>query len=125
MDDSDATNDTSTTPTPDPAEQRSLAVARVRDLIGRAVWVVCVTLALVIAVAAFSYALEANPDNDLVALVRDLADAFDLGFFDLDNPVKEFTGGDNDATKTALFNYGLAALVYLVAGRVVERVIRP
>ncbi len=27
--------------------------------------------------------------------------------------------------KTALFNYGLASVVYLVIGRVLERVIRP
>ncbi|THV17998.1 hypothetical protein E9934_04125 [Nocardioides caeni] len=99
-------------------------MARGRDLAARAVWGVCVALALVVAVAAFTYALEANDDNGLVKLVRDLADAFDLGFFDLDNPVKEFTG-DNAVTKNALFNYGLAAVVYLVIGRVLERIIRP
>lgn len=109
------------TPTP---PTRSLAVARVRDLVARVVWGVCVALALIVAVAAFTYALEANGDNGLVKLVRDLADTFDLGFFDLDNPVKEFTG-DNATTKNALFNYGLAAVVYLVIGRALERIIRP
>ncbi|WP_370290124.1 hypothetical protein [Nocardioides sp.] len=97
---------------------------RLRDLISRALWTVFVLIALVLATAAFSYALEANPDNDLVRLVRDLGDTFDLGFFDLGNPVKAFSG-TNAAVKTALFNYGLASAAYLVIGRALERVIRP
>ena len=107
-----------------PAPARSLTVARVRDNAARVVWVVCMTLGLILAVAAFTVALEANADNDLVALIRDLADFFDLGFFDLDNPVKKFTG-DNADVKDALFNYGIAAVVYLIIGRILERVIRP
>ncbi|MDQ6522481.1 hypothetical protein RB608_02665 [Nocardioides sp. LHD-245] len=103
---------------------RSLTVARVRDNIARVVWIVCMVLALILAVAAFTYALEANQDNGLVKLVRDLADIFDLGFFDLDNPVKAFEG-KNAVVKTALFNYGLASVVYLVIGRVLERIVRP
>ncbi|MFB9763445.1 hypothetical protein ACFFOS_03520 [Nocardioides kongjuensis] len=107
-----------------PGASRSLTAARVRDNIARVVWVVCMALALVLAVAAFTYALEANQDNGLVKLVRDLADTFDLSVFDLDNPVKAFTG-KNAVVKTALFNYGLASVVYLVIGRVLERIIRP
>ncbi|WP_249410803.1 hypothetical protein [Nocardioides faecalis] len=103
---------------------RALAVARWRDRVARAVWAVCATLALVLAAAAFTFALEANGDNGLVTLIRDVADAVDMGFFDLDNPVKEFDG-KNALVKTALFNYGIAAVVYLVLGRVLERVIRP
>ncbi len=103
---------------------RTLAATRARDTIARTVWIVCMTLALVLAAAAFSYALEANEDNGLVKLVRDLANTFDLGFFDLDNPVKAFED-PNGAVKTALFNYGIACVVYLVAGRILERLIRP
>lgn len=103
---------------------RSLAIARMRDNLARVVWILCMAFALVLAVAAFTYALEANESNDLVKLVRDLADAFDLGFFDLANPVKAFDG-KNAVVKTALFNYGLASVVYLVIGRALERVIRP
>ncbi|WP_240044417.1 hypothetical protein [Nocardioides albidus] len=106
------------------APSRSLTVARVRDNIARVVWLVCMALALILAIAAFTYALEANENNGLVKLARDLADAFDLGFFDLDNPVKAFEG-KNAEVKTALFNYGLASVVYLVIGRVLERVVRP
>lgn len=103
---------------------RSLTAARWRDLAARIIWIVCAALALILAGAAFTFALQANPDNGLVTLVRDLANAFDLGFFDLDNPVKEFTG-KNDLVKTALFNYGIAAVVYLVIGRLLERIVRP
>ncbi|MEZ0578913.1 hypothetical protein [Nocardioides sp. MH1] len=102
----------------------TLTVARIRGVLSRAVWVVCLTLALVLAAAAFSFALDANVDNGLVKLVRDLADAFDLGWFDLDKPVKEFKAPNADV-KTALFNYGIAAVVYLIIGRFLERLIRP
>ncbi|WP_223163622.1 hypothetical protein [Nocardioides humilatus] len=102
----------------------TLTVARVRSVASRAAWVVCLTLALVLAAAAFSFALDANVNNDLVKLVRDLANAFDLGFFDLDEPVKRFKNPNSDV-KTALFNYGIAAVVYLIVGRFLERLIRP
>ncbi|KAB2813312.1 hypothetical protein F9L07_00985 [Pimelobacter simplex] len=104
-----------------------MAVARVRDIVARGIWIVCMVLALVLAIAAFTYALEANSDNGLVKLARQLADVFDLGFFDLDNPVKAFDDANdpNGAVKTALFNYGLGAVVYLVLGRILERIIRP
>jgi hypothetical protein len=103
---------------------RTLTAARVRDIAARVVWIICMALALVLAIAAFTFALEANEDNGLVKLVRDLADAFDLGFFDLETPVKEFKA-PNAEVKTALFNYGIAAVVYLLVGRLLERVLRP
>jgi hypothetical protein len=101
----------------------ALSVARVRGMVSRALWVVCLTLALILAAAAFSYALDANDKNELVQLVRNLADTFDLGFFDLDKPVKEFKNPNSDV-KTALFNYGIAAVVYLIVGRFLERLVR-
>lgn len=103
---------------------RALAAARVRDTAARVIWLVSVTLALVLAAAAFSFALEANEKNELVRLIRDLGNAFDLGFFDLDNPVKRFED-PNGEVKTALFNYGIASVVYLVVGRLFERILRP
>lgn len=106
------------------AASRTLALARLRDTAARVVWMICVTLALVLAAAAFTFALEANEENGLVQLVRDLGDAFDLGFFDLGNPVKAFQD-PNGEVKTALFNYGIASVVYLVLGRLLERIIRP
>ncbi|MDX6234319.1 MAG: hypothetical protein QOH68_3416 [Nocardioidaceae bacterium] len=108
----------------DSGRSTSLTVARIRGMVSRAVWIVCLTLALILAAAAFSFALDANDKNDLVKLIRDLANAFDLGLFDLHNPVKKFNDPNSDV-KTALFNYGIAAVVYLIVGRVLERIIRP
>jgi hypothetical protein len=112
----------------DTTTRRSLTVVRVRGIVARVVWTVLLVLALVLAAAAFSYALATNDGNGLVKALRDLADVFDLVVFDWDDkgdePVKRFTG-ENARDKTALFNYGLAAVVYLVVGRFLERVIRP
>ncbi|PWN01718.1 hypothetical protein DJ010_16925 [Nocardioides silvaticus] len=108
----------------DSSRSSALTVARVRGTVARVVWVVCLTLALILAIAAFSFALDANEENGLVQLVRDLADAFDLRAFDLEKPVKEFDD-PNSEVKTALFNYGIAAVVYMIVGRFLERLIRP
>lgn len=108
----------------DGVDHTALTIARVRTLVSRAVWVICLTLALILAAAAFSFALDANDENGLVQLVRDLANTFDLTVFDLDKPVKEFNEPNSDV-KTALFNYGIAAVVYLIVGRFLERLIRP
>lgn len=89
----------------------------------RIVWGVFLGIALVLAVAAFSFALDANEENTLVKAVRSLADVFDLGLFDRDNPVWQAEGA-NAAVKTVLANYGLAAVAYLVVGRIAERLIR-
>ena len=93
-------------------------------MLARVVWAIAVLFALVLALAALLIALDANTDNSLVTFVKDLADGVDLGVFDLDNPIKSF-GGDSAETKTALFNYGLGAIAYLVIGRVLDRLIRP
>ena len=74
--------------------------------------------------AALLIALEANPDNGLVSFVLDFANAIDLGIFDLDNPIRQFTG-ENAEIKEALLSYGLGAVAYLVVGRILERVIQP
>jgi hypothetical protein len=95
-----------------------------RVQIARVVGLVFLLLALVLALAALCIALEANPDNSFVTFVLDAADAVDLGVFDLTNPIKEF-GGDKGPTKEALLNYGLGAVVYLIVGRILERIIRP
>ncbi len=111
----------------DTKSSTTLTAARVRSTAARVVWLVCLTLAMILAVAAFSYALEFEGDNPLVRFVRDLADTVDLGVFDLDNPIKSFDDDDASVaqTKTALTNYGIGAVAYIVVGRVLERVIRP
>ncbi len=99
-------------------------VNKIRSILARVVWAVFVVFALVLALAALLIALDANPDNSLVEFIKGFADSVDLGVFDLDNPIKGFDGS-NAETKTALFNYGIGAIVYLVVGRILERLIKP
>lgn len=99
-------------------------VAAVRTNIARLVWLVCLLAALVLAVGALLVTLKANQSNGLVKAVLNLADTADLGIFGRHNGIKHFTGQDA-ATKNALFNWGIGALVWLVVGRVLDRIIRP
>lgn len=103
---------------------RMRGVARVRVIAGQIVWTIAVIAALFLALGALLVAVKANQDNALVTFVLDVADKVDLGLFDRDNGIKQFTGNDA-ATKDALFNWGIGALAWLVAGRIVDRVLRP
>jgi hypothetical protein len=96
----------------------------VRLRIAQLIWLVCVLAALVLAGGALLVALDANKDNDLVRWVLDMAARLDLGVFDRENGIKDFTGKNEDV-KNALSNWGLAALVWLIGGRIVDRIIRP
>jgi hypothetical protein len=96
------------------------AKARVR--IAQAVWAVAALLALVLAIGALLVAIDqTNESNGLVSFILDLADAVDLGVFDRSNGVMTF----DTKSANALVNWGLAAVVWLIIGRVLERVIRP
>ena len=76
---------------------------------------------------ALCIALKANPDNALVKFILQTADKLDLGVFSRGKDgVAHFKGHTHEAlTKNALVNWGLAAVVWLVVGRVLERIIRP
>ena len=104
------------------ARRGSLGAVRTR--VGQVLWLVAVVCALLLAVGALLIALDANRDNALVKVVLDGADAVDLGVFSRDNGVFAFHGADA-ATKNALANWGLAAVAYLVVGRLVERIVKP
>jgi len=94
-----------------------------RTQVASAVWLVAVLCAVVLAVGALLVALKANQDNSIVTLVLRAADAID-GPLSRHNGIFAFSGKDA-ATKNALVNWGIAAVVYLVAGKIVDRVIRP
>ena len=91
------------------------------------VWIVCVVAAVILAAGALCIALKANPDNALVKFILDTADKLDLGVFSRGKDgVAHFAGHTHEAvTKNALVNWGLAAVVWLVVGKVLERIIRP
>jgi hypothetical protein len=84
----------------------------VADLVRIAAMIICVLLALHIAFVVFS----ANPENSIVRTVNDTADGFAWRFRDMFVP--------KDERVAVLVNYGIAAVVYLVAGRVVANLIR-
>jgi hypothetical protein len=102
-------------------------VAKVRKVVAQVVWGVCALFALILAVAVLLIALDANPGNDLVRWVIARADNVDLGFFDLSNPIKDFDDKKSEVqdVKTALFNYGIAAIVWLGIGKLLEKVVKP
>ena len=96
----------------------------VRSRLASLVWLVAVVCALFLAVGALLIALKANQDNAIVAFVLHVADRLDLGVFSREQGIFTFDG-KNAATKNALVNWGIAAIAYLVAGKVLDRIIRP
>ncbi|REF35277.1 hypothetical protein [Thermasporomyces composti] len=90
---------------------------RLRDLIATAVLTAAVLAALVLALGAVLTALGANERNEIVSGVLSLGAQFVGPFSDV------FTF--DDEVRQVLVNWGIAAGVYLVAGRVLERLIRP
>jgi hypothetical protein len=102
----------------------SASIAKTRTVLAQVIWLLFVVAALFLAVGALLVALDANAENNLVQFVLDGADAVDLGVFSVDNGIMKFTG-ENADTKNALFNWGLGAVVWLVVGRILDRVVRP
>ncbi len=98
--------------------KKGTGVRTVRTKLASAVWLVAVVCALFLAVGALLVALKMNPDNPIVAFILDGADLLDLGEF------KTFEGKDA-VVKAALTNWGIAAVIYLVIGKVLDRIIRP
>ena len=90
----------------------------VRSRIASLVWLVAVVCALFLAVGALLVALDMNRNNDIVHFILSVAHKLDFGTF------KDFTG-KGAATKSALTNWGIAAVIYLVIGKVLDRLIRP
>ncbi len=121
------TDATEQAPKPDRSAQAKAVVDKVRTKLAQVVWIVCVVAALFLAAGALCIALKANPDNTLVKFITDTADKLDLGVFSRGKDgVAHFTGNTHAAeTKNALVNWGLAALVWLVGGKILERIIRP
>jgi hypothetical protein len=91
---------------------------KVRTKIASLVWLVAVICALFLAVGALVVALKMNQENPIVNFVLETAEGLDLGTF------KKFEG-QNAEVKGALTNWGIAAVIYLLVGKVVDRIIRP
>jgi hypothetical protein len=110
----------------DRTAQAKAVANMVRARIAQVVWILCVLAALFLAAGALCIALKANLDNGLVKFCIDTADKLDFGAFSRTDGVAHWKGHTHSAlTKNACVNWGLAAVVWLVVGRIVERVVRP
>lgn len=88
------------------------------------IWIVFGLLAAVLVVGALLIALDANTSNSGVEFVLNTADSLDLGIFSRTDGIFTFDG-ENAESKAALVNWGLAALVYVVVGKVLQRIMEP
>ena len=101
------------------------AQAAVRDQAARAVRIIFGVLAAILALGAVLVVLgdSINGSNSIVKFIEDTADNIS-GPFSKDNGIFQFSG-KNAVKKDALLNWGIAAIVYLVIGRVVANLIAP
>jgi hypothetical protein len=103
------------------------SIDQVRSTIATVVWVAAVLCAVVLAAGALVVALDFNARNDVVKFLTDTAESINfLG----DMKTFEPDGRSRDAvqsarTKEVLVNWGICAVVYLVGGKILDRLIRP
>ena len=103
------------------------SIDQVRSTIATVVWVAAVLCAVVLAAGALVVALDFNARNDVVRFLTDTAK--NINFLG-DMKTFEPDGRSRDAvqsarTKEVLVNWGICAVVYLVGGKILDRVIRP
>jgi hypothetical protein len=103
---------------PPAKEPRRVSLDSIRSKVASVVWLVAVLAALVLALGALCVSLDLNQDNTIVEAILDLAGTLDFGVF------KTFSGEDAE-TKEALVNWGIAAVIWLVVGKVLDKLIRP
>jgi hypothetical protein len=89
---------------------------RIRDALATAVVIVAAAVAIILAVHVVFVVFEANGANGIVKTINSWADFFAWNFKDIFTPT--------DPKAAALVNYGLAAAVYLIVGRVLAALIR-
>lgn len=93
-------------------------VSKVRNVAASLVWLLAVVCAGVLALGALFTALDqANESNEIVSWVLDRC-------HDLVGPFDDVFKLET-AKNTLLVNWAIAALAYLVVGKIAERVIRP
>jgi hypothetical protein len=86
------------------------------DTIGRLVQVLTALISLIFVLHIVFVVTGANQSNDFVAFTYGTAKFFVLGLGDVFTP--------DDATIGVILNYGLAAAIYLVAGRIIARALK-
>ncbi len=96
----------------------------VRTRLATVVWLVAVVCALFLAIGALLIALKANERNSIVDFVISGAETLD-GPFSLEDGIFTFAADQDGRVKSALTNWGIAAVVYLLIGKILDRIIRP
>jgi hypothetical protein len=86
------------------------------DAIATAVVIAAVVVAIILAVHVVFVVFEANGANSLVTTINDWADTLAWKFKDVFTP--------ENPKAAAFVNYGLAAVIYLIAGRLVAGLVR-
>ena len=93
-------------------------VRKLRNLIASLIWLAAVLAAAVLALGALFTALDqTNQSNEIVRWILERG-------HDLVGPFKDLFRLET-AKNTLLVNWGIAALVYLIAGKIIERFVRP
>lgn len=100
----------------------------IRSRIASVIWIVAVVCAVILALAAVLIALQDNvkSGNPIVEWLTSVSNVLAGPFGDVQG--NAFSGGlfNLDSTpKEALANWGTAAVVYLLVGKVADRIIRP
>ena len=103
----------------------SAAQVAVRSRVARVVRIVFGLLATILALGALIVVLRnnINEQNSIVELITNVADTIS-GPLSRDDGIFSFTG-KNAAAKNALLNWGIAAIVYLLIGRLLANAIEP
>ncbi len=91
--------------------------ASARLTVSRAIAIVTSVVVLLIVVGILLVVLEANPDNGLVSFITDVAET-------LVGPFERLFTLDERKTQVAV-NWGIAAAVYLVVGRILAAIVAP
>jgi hypothetical protein len=115
-------------PIPEAAESKRIQNDLIRETMAKILRVVFLFFAVVLALGAFLIAARDNVSqtNGLVKFVLHVADAID-GPFSRKDGIFTFDSTDPKvaATKNAVVNWGIAALVYLAIGRYLQRLLAP
>ncbi|MCZ4500611.1 MAG: hypothetical protein JWQ74_3166 [Marmoricola sp.] len=112
-------------PFPERSKAKQIQNDQIRDTMAKILRIVFLLFSVALALGAFLVAAQDNvsQDNPLVKLILNVADAID-GPFSRTNGIFKFSG-ENGATKDAVVNWGIAALVYLAIGRYLQRLLAP
>lgn len=101
-------------------------VTSVRKGVASAIWLLAVLAAIILAIGALMVALDFNPHNGIVNFFVRTAHNIDLGSFKTFRPSGKSPGAAHSAlVKTVLVSWGIAAVIYLVVGKILDRIIRP